>query len=232
MTVTYNLHYQHYTLYYYDRGGNLTKTVSPEGVDRLLTKPAGREDTTNYTLATTYDYNTLKQLVRQNTPDGGTSNFVYNNLGQLRFSQNARQQEDSAYSYSKYDYLGRITEVGESSLGGALSFVSLDDSTYLLADTLTGTSFPLSGNTEQTWTFYSSKVSRANYMGVKSQRFLQNRVSYTATHNKNGDTSYTCFSYDPHGNVEWLQQDIPGFSSAWLAYEYDLISAKAESKIQ
>ena len=34
----------------------------------------------------------------------------------------------------------------------------------------------------------------------------------------------TCYSYDPHGNVEWLSQHIPGLGINYVRYEYDLIS--------
>ena len=71
----------HYTLYYYDQAGNLSRTVPPEGV-KLLTPNAllqVREDReaqqervfTEHELATTYSYNSLNQLVSQDMPDHG-----------------------------------------------------------------------------------------------------------------------------------------------------------------
>ncbi|MEM9982472.1 MAG: hypothetical protein AAF734_08250, partial [Bacteroidota bacterium] len=55
----------HYTLYYYDRAGRLTKTVPPAGV-RPLTE-VSRANRPAHTMTTTYDYNSLQQLVYQNT---------------------------------------------------------------------------------------------------------------------------------------------------------------------
>ena len=151
----------HYTLYYYDRAGNLTQTVPPKGVDRLTLSDADnaaintirRDDPTrvsedrannltpNHTFQTDYRYNSLNQLIYQNTPDGGESRFGYDELGRLVVSQNAKQkdnqttepyivflpQEDGPdimetrtrlvsspqYSYTYYDELGRVVEVGE-----------------------------------------------------------------------------------------------------------------------
>jgi hypothetical protein len=84
--------YYHYTLYYYDRAGNLTATVAPKGVSDLQSNvnniPKSRNDHPDYTYKTTYEYNSFKQLVSQTTPDGGESRFIYNDV-QLRFSQNA-----------------------------------------------------------------------------------------------------------------------------------------------
>ena len=68
-----------------------------------------------HTLVTRYQYNSINQLVGQQTPDAGNSDFFYNNKGQLKLSQNAQQAIDLKYSYTKYDEQGRIVEVGEVS---------------------------------------------------------------------------------------------------------------------
>jgi len=72
----------HFTLYYYDQAGNLIKTVPPEGVEKLnvadpILLSAISNDRANGThniltshrLATTYQYNSLNQLVSQSMPD-------------------------------------------------------------------------------------------------------------------------------------------------------------------
>ncbi|MCG8576379.1 MAG: hypothetical protein MI810_15940, partial [Flavobacteriales bacterium] len=66
-------------------------------------------------MVTNYKYNSLQQLVEQTTPDGGTTKFWYDELGRLIVSQNARQagETENVYSYTIYDVLGRIKEVGE-----------------------------------------------------------------------------------------------------------------------
>jgi len=59
------LGYHHFTLYQYDRAGNLITTVPPEGVKENI-------GSANYehNLETKYAYNSLNQLIRQETPDG------------------------------------------------------------------------------------------------------------------------------------------------------------------
>jgi hypothetical protein len=52
-------------------------------------------------------------VISQHSPDGGLSNFWYDRLGRLTISQNAKQKIDTNYSYTLYDTLGRITEVGQ-----------------------------------------------------------------------------------------------------------------------
>ncbi len=129
-TVTAPVSEYHYTLYYYGQAGNLIKTVPPEGVDLSkfttsnwgTTVAAARKNYSsavpNHKLVTIYRYNTLNQVVAQQTPDAGKSEFWYDRLGRLAISQNAKQkfhyiENGRSYSYTLYDYIGRITEVGE-----------------------------------------------------------------------------------------------------------------------
>ena len=198
--------YYHHTLYYYDRAGNLVQTVPPEGVDAdntLSTHPS-------HTLQTQYKYNSIGQLVEQSTPDGGTTKFWYNSVGQLRLSQNDKQLTDQQFAYSKYDNLGRIIETG------------LTDYISTFADSLDIGGFPRSsaGNEEQVFTVYTTPAG-ITYYG-ESQNYTLNRVSYSY----NAAGVKTVYSYDPHGNVEWIVQHIPGLGDNYIRYEYDLISGK------
>ncbi|MEO1652008.1 MAG: malectin domain-containing carbohydrate-binding protein, partial [Bacteroidota bacterium] len=96
-------------------------------------------------------------------------------------------------------------------------------------DSIAG-AYPCYHTVEQTFTVYSQAApGNVSYCeNGQGQRYLQNRVSYTYTYNKSQPDSavYTYYSYDPHGNVEWIVQEIPGISRKSTAYEYDLISGK------
>ncbi|WP_133055343.1 hypothetical protein, partial [Niastella koreensis] len=124
----------HYTLYYYDQAGNLVKTIPPAGVDVsklgwarawsdsvTIARRNKQKLTPNHALPTQYRYNTLNQVMAQQSPDGGMSEFWYDRLGRLTISRNARQkgaganEDNRLYSYTRYDSLGRITEVGQVS---------------------------------------------------------------------------------------------------------------------
>ncbi len=235
--LSYGLKQHHYTLYYYDRAGNLMRTVPPKGVNPLQGIDITRENTPSHTMVTRYNYNNMGQLVAQNTPDGGTSQFIYNNLGQLRFSQNAEQAkpEHNTISYTKYDELGRVVEVGESELGG-VPYPGIDDSdfTALAASDITSLDqqnlpmdeiYPtLEQNTAQrTNTYYNTLADNINYES-KPQQYLRNRISYTTHENVDGELSATYYSYDAHGNVKWLANSLPGLGLRYTAYQYDLIS--------
>jgi len=228
LELLYGLPYHHYTLYYHDRAGNLVKTVPPKGVElQDLTQQniKDRQVHPNHSLVTKYEYNSLGQLIMQATPDGGASNFIYNKAGQLRFSQNAQQKDDYTFSYTKYDELGRVIETGENEV---INIKTLKDPIYLESPAHGLLSYPVSKNTQRSVTVYNEPFSGITYAG-QPQRYLQNRVSYIYADedgtDKSGDEIYTCFSYDPHGNVEWMVQIIPGLPSNYIAYEYDLISS-------
>ncbi len=217
--------FYHYTLYYYDRAGNLVQTVPPKGFVPLA-ETATRATNTSHTMKTSYAYNTLGQLVKQNTPDGGTSEFWYDNKGRLRLSHNARQASGT-YSYTNYDALGRIVEVGEKTGLGT------DGQAHVDANETTAS------GTDRTITTYTSTAGYpiASPWNGRTQRNLRNRVSRTMT-DVDGNTGTTAdqvvtyYSYDPHGNVEWLVQAIPasveGLTTvlACIEYDYDIISGK------
>ncbi|HET6227056.1 MAG TPA: hypothetical protein VFF27_12295, partial [Bacteroidia bacterium] len=184
-SISYSQGFYNYTLYYYDRAGNLVRTVPPNGVNYkdasnvLVTK---RSQHNAHKFVTKYWYNSIKQLVRQETPDGGQTNFWYDFKGQLRASQNAKQKLAGKYSYTKYDPLGRITEVGES---------SDSISTFNKVWNLNTANFPVNNNKERTYTVYTTPASYIYYQNFQPQRYLQNRVSYTYT----DDNVYTYYSY-------------------------------------
>lgn len=204
-TAGYSLGYYHYTLYYYDRAGNLIKTVPPNGV--IENDAYTRTTHPPHRFVTEYEVNSLKQIVRQKSPDGGETQFWYNNLGQLRFSQNSKQlaMGNQTYSYSKYDPLGRIIQVGQVS-NADVAQVNIP-------------AYPTSGITQVTSTGYTYPLMGGVSLSGRPQRYLQNRVSFTAV-----DNNYTFFSYDPYGNVEWMINSQPVIGQTTVAYEYDLIS--------
>lgn len=234
-TLAYEQVTHHYTLYYYDRAGQLTQTVPPQGVEvfdevaiqgvkDFRTDRSGSADVPAHRMRTQYYYNSLGQLVQQETPDGGTTRFIYDDLNRLRLSQNAKQAENNAYSYSKYDELGRLVEVGEStSTGPDFSDPAAAANYELIADP----NFPATNNSYISRTTYSTPA-LVDYYG-QNQRYLQNRVSYVWS-DEDGNLStlddryFIYYSYDPHGNVEWMIQDDPMLGKNYVAYNYDLIS--------
>lgn len=232
LSLSYDLNYDFYTLYYYDRAGNLARTVSPKGVDISATERD--EVPLRHSFVTAYDYNSLRHRIKSVSPDAGTIKYLYNDIGQLRFSQNARQADvndvenengETRYTYSKYDKLGRIIEVGDAPLSATEEFVATLNNKNLLQDQ---PAFPTMNTDEETFTVYSEPAANVTYLNQpdRPHRFLDNRISYAYTNNRNGDTVHTYYSYDPHGNVEWMANDLPQLKTNFIGYEYDLLSGK------
>jgi RHS repeat-associated protein len=198
----------HYTLFYYDRAGNLVRTVQPSGVDLSSTS---RMDHPTHTFETEYDYNFLGQTVRKKTTDGGEIIYYYDDEKRIRFSKNEKQLNNHTYSYIKYDDLGRIIEAGES-----------DEDYANLESNVNSSIFPGTGN-NRTFSVYTQACP---YLpATASQNYLRNRISYVHHDNE----SYIAYSYDPHGNVKTLYTFVPGLCLSKndvkiTDYEYDLIS--------
>lgn len=240
-TATYHQKEYHFTLYYYDQANNLVRTVPPKGVhriqnaDSLTAIKAHRSNSVNpskvplHSMFTSYKYNTLNQLTWQQTPDGGISEYWYDRLGRLTVSQSARQKAENAYlySYTIYDEVGRIQEVGQMSQASSMTESKARDSVQLIS-WLASTS-----RAQITNTFYDNAINETidDQFGSTEQENLRNRVSaitYKETHT--ADYSYASFySYDIHGNVAHMVHDYEGLENLkqryfHLEYEYDLIS--------
>jgi RHS repeat-associated protein len=245
--VTDTIKEYHYTLYYYDQAGSLIKTVPPKGVNPIYRqsfidsvetfKANGTSLTPAHSLITRYCYNSLNQVNIQKSPDGGVSKFWYDRLGRLTLSQNAKQSgSGNVYSYTLYDSMGRITQVGQITGGSAMTDVTAKNDADLLA-WLSGAS---STRNQITQTVYDTAYSPINGLFL-SQQNLRNRVSYSQLTNNATDAypaSASYYSYDIHGNVDTLLQDYgnsTGIANAMntsgnrfkkLVYNYDLISGK------
>ena len=242
----------HYTLYYYDQAGNLVKTIPPKGVNPIYRqtwidsvesfKKTGTQLVPSHTYPTRYCYNSLNQVNIQKSPDGGVSKFYYDRLGRLTVSQNAKQNGiGKVYSYTLYDSLGRITEVGQitgdSTMIDAIAKDSMRLRSWFTRNTLL--------RCQITKTIYDTAYSPIVGLTLTQQN-LRNRVSYTQvidTATNTYPTSATYYSYDVHGNVDTLVQDFGSSNGKinamnWyngsqsgnrfkkIVYNYDLISGK------
>jgi RHS repeat-associated protein len=237
-TDTYKDKEKHYTLYYYDQGGNLVQTVPPAGVVPFATSdlasvqlaraegirkvPAHLDN-----LITKYWYNSLNQVFKQKTPDADVSLFWYDALGRLTLSQNAQQRLDSKFSYTRFDSLGRTVEVGVGFAPWGTSPCTTDDDCYQraisVAENISG---GIRNKTEITQTRYDEMATGYDYPADFQPTNLRNRVAVT-TFSEDGSTeSYsTHYTYDVAGNVKTLLHRIPELN-ALTARAYVFISPR------
>ncbi len=243
-TVNYNTSEYHYTLYYYDQAGNVVKTVPPAGVviDRSATwlnnvkaaRAKKQKLAPAHSKTTLYRYNTLNQVVEQQSPDAGVARFWYDRLGRLVVSQNSGQAALQNYTYSLYDGQGRLVEVGQLNSGTQITD-DISRNQGLLAQWLSNARTTYTQITHTNYDVVYAPLSQL----VLSADNLRNRVSWTALYNNVNDlisgnySSAAFFSYDMHGNVDTLLQDYKlgaladaGNRFKKIVYRYDLISGK------
>lgn len=276
-TATFNDKEYHYTLYYYDQAGNLIQTVPPKGVDRFeavldqdkielarntpdyyALNPADQPEIRPvHDYNTQYHYNSLNQLVWQSTPDGGESYFGYDKLGRLVVSQNAKQkaynltEDHEQFSYTRYDALGRIIEVGEMTVEEDVYGFNENGRLITLVDgelvEVSAVNFPINLGTNL---IAQEEVTRTQYdelFGIESTKF----ADYSADNTRNRITGVyyfetftgvlaaydnaTFYDYDVHGNVKEMLQDINDEHLEELEqdvkkvnYEYDLVSGNVK----
>ncbi|NIG52803.1 RHS repeat domain-containing protein [Chitinophaga sp. Cy-1792] len=245
-TLDYSSSEYHYTLYYYDQAGNLVKTIPPAGAvvdmspDWLtkVTVARGQYDemVPAHKMATQYRYNVLNGVKLQSTPDGGESQFWYDKLGRLAVSQNAKQKGVNAYSYTRYDALGRIVEVGELT-----SATAMTDEISMMESTLSGW-LTAADATRKDIVVTSYDVPYSPIETELVAENLRNRVAYSSKypdHNSliSGAHDFASYySYDIVGNVKTLLQDFnagsmktSGNRFKHLDYNYDLVSGKVNT---
>jgi len=240
LTMQYDDKQYQYTLYYYDQAGNLAKTVPPAGVVLLdhaqalqvaVIRAAGYTtvSTPGHFKTTEYRYNTLNQVIWQQTPDAGESNFFYDGLGRIVASQNAEQRLGNFFSYTKYDLLGRMVESGKlnSTLINATLTRNFDGWIFFINNQST--------RTEITLTHYDDALPGIDTrFGTGGQTNLRKRVaSVLSFENKtmldqNTYVHATHYRYDFEGNVNKLIQDYPNglIGDKTIEYDYDLQSGK------
>jgi RHS repeat-associated protein len=189
-------------------------------------------------MATTYEYNSFNQVKKQFSPDGGTSEFWYDRLGRLVASQNEEQRlgadtyglGTNRFSYTKYDALGRITEVGEKTNASANPRISnFLDIAQVNAFLNTGASAQI------TKTIYDQAL--FPYQNPSTSRKRVSATTYQDTEAETDpDASY--YSYDIMGNVKTLIQRSKMLVAAdnsngekRIDYQYDLISGKVNKVI-
>lgn len=255
----YSIKEYNYTLYYYDRAGNLVHTVPPASV-QPITNPVTITNAINFvnntggsavypahslnnitgidSYVTHFQYNSFDLPLVMVTPDGGETTYLYDNAGRLAASQNAKQTPLTKYSYTLYDELGRIKEVG--SIKASTDILTAD---IVKNPTLWASFVSAHAKSEVTQTFYDVYLNTIiNSQFTGGQQNLRNRISgvtFEKAFDSNKDTyDYgTFYSYDDHGNAKEIVQHNPVISFAsnnqykHIEYEYELISSNVTKTI-
>ncbi|HTA81721.1 MAG TPA: kelch repeat-containing protein [Bacteroidia bacterium] len=249
----------HYTLYYYDQAGNLVKTVPPQGVHPITLTTTVQNNINTFrnsgevsgsptypvdSFQTHYFYNTLNEPIKQQTPDGDSVHYWYDLAGRICLSQNALQRP-LLYSYTQFDALGRVNEVGQVStvpqslpscfhcVGCTIAYGVLP----VLPDTFTRKAAELQNfintgtKTQVTHTYYDSITYGSIPLAQQNLRKRIASITYEEVSDNNIKTYDNAihYTYDIEGNVASILIDVPHDSVVKqhykrINYYYDLVS--------
>lgn len=216
------------------------KTISNIDYEYYNYPPDGSGD--EYKPYCTYnEYNTVGQLIKKYSSDADSVRYKYDDNGNLRFMQDGNYQDggDDLVFY-QYDELNRLITVGDATSDHYIPrWKDSLDANITYDGTVSGHpewDFELAasdGNTK----YYVKRVYDAEppYQQANSPwaeatdpgnlTNLTGRLAADACYDLiSGHWSYTYYSYDSYGNIEWIKYDFPGsdIGIKTLAYEYDL----------
>ncbi|MEL6865014.1 MAG: polymorphic toxin-type HINT domain-containing protein [Bacteroidota bacterium] len=178
-----------------------------------------------HTMKETVVYDDLNRVSALNDPDRGLIEYVYDDEGKIRFSQDARQWSEGYFSYYSYDERGRVIETGEyrgenthffpSSLrpiSASTSSVSL----YNIRNQLDG--LPSTNRADQSFMVYDEQATNFPTSGATGYEaaFVEGRLAMT----KNDDHT-TWYKYDHKGQLVAAIQEYPEVGLKTMDYEYD-----------
>jgi RHS repeat-associated protein len=249
VTLAYSNGYTDVSYSFYNQLGQLVATIAPEGVKKLYNAGINSYVTKNdIPFVDLYEYDTKGRLVKNTTPDGGTTDMVYRKDGKLRFSKNA-SESNIQYKYLNYDQYGRQVEAGVyyDQGGNAVQFnsdLSANSSMKQILENNTQRggfeTISSSGNKLEVTTVLYDKVNTGHgltaYGYEQDEATLGGRISMTVKYGTvsvlttmGSDDIYTSatpvcrtwYNYDEEGKVIWKIQSTQGFGAKTTDYTYD-----------
>ncbi|MCY3713101.1 MAG: hypothetical protein OXH02_07415 [Gemmatimonadetes bacterium] len=207
---------------------NNRTSFSYDALDRLIstTMPERGTATNPVTATTRYAYDTLGRMVSRHHPDADAATlYKYDDLGRMRFSQDARQRAAGSsnatrkVTYTVYDDFGRVTRVGEA----AADFSRLDpERSYAFERDAT------SWRSRMTYDgggLVAGDPVAGNGTASGGPNYAQGRLT-TAQENTDADAAAEVvheYAYDHLGNARVKQVEIEGLTGAkTTAYDHDL----------
>lgn len=218
--------YDYWSYTYYNDLGQVVASIAPNGVI------IGDSNLPNF--VTRYKYDQLGRLIETTSTDEGTTQYVYSTDGKIRFSQNQEQRNATTkrFSYTNYDYLGRLIEAGEYSMSGTGYYVF---ETHEVATPGPNSALAIIDNTGYTGitrkTDPNNRCSDYSYIEYDAQatdfvsqgsRMKQNYLIGQVAKTENA-AAKTWYSYDEFGQLEWTIQNITGLGNKIIDYTYDYL---------
>lgn len=222
--ISYYPTYSDFTYNFYDNMGRIVASMTPRGTEEIIANGgvAGYTKTT-LPFTTLYTYDFQGRLLSMSEPDAGETRYIYREDGQIRFSQNATQEADAAYSrfsVTSYDELGRPIESMEYKVDFNAAHVRdfnnyfTNTNGHVLVINESGPFYTASASERVDWikTYYDKVVAQPGVPAaistrIGSQDFLSGAVSSTES-----EEVQSWYSYDEQGRVTWFLQHFKRLS--------------------
>ena len=191
-----------------------------------------------HTMPQTYVYDGLNRLVAVEDPDRGRTEYIYDEEGKLRFSQDAWQRGRNAFSYLSYDARGRVIEDGEY-IGSSFTFpagyyanqnTSGSTNIYTIKDQLDGLTNANGDRKDQSFYTYDEAAPDVPIGTVGNDyqsTFVEGRLSKSSNANRT-----TWYKYDFEGQLSATVQSYPVIGLKTMDYEYDCFNRLVRSTYQ
>jgi YD repeat-containing protein len=187
-----------------DPGNSPVEIQASQTISSMLGLPTQVSDPRGLPYNNTYDF--FGRPLTKSSPDAGTSKYMYDRAGRLRFmldSAGIAANPDNTL-YWKYDALGRVIEKGIIQTDwSAITSSNANDPTY--------------PSSPSTW--------RKKYAYGTSQAYEVGRLLQVLTNNNNDNSAEVVetFAYDKYGNVlnSTLQENDYSSDVYSTMYEYD-----------
>ncbi|MFM2480360.1 RHS repeat domain-containing protein [Celerinatantimonas sp. YJH-8] len=191
-----------------NRGNQVLKAVqqifNPAGqIIRVLHPNSFNAPTPEQDFITQSQYNFLGQLTARTTTDSGTTQYIYDPTGRIRFSTTAQTNAQGVILYKKYDALGRIIEEGQ------IAQTWDPEQLQTIADHQP--EYPQNNN----WDTFNS------YDGTGKESTLLGRLWKTQKRNPGAIIIENSYQYDHFGHTTENQLSVSGQSPQRSQYSYD-----------
>lgn len=198
--------------------------------EELLANPQYTEAPVN--MANTYTYDPMGNLVEDETPDAGSTEFVHDHRFRVVFSRNAEQAQQGLFSYTLYDYSNRPVETGEFNQGHAANtsnyrFQAYGEDPATLAPgevsthTITNSpeSLPVGARQERVFLQYDHYTLPVGFPSGYTQQYTDGQLVRLEN-----DHEVSYFSYDMQGRLDWQVNYDPDASTYHtFDYSYDIL---------
>ncbi len=213
------------TEYQYDTAGNLVTVRPPNWF-----APPGGSTAGSWAVQSTYTFEGW--LASRTTPDAGTTRYLYDNAGRLRFwmDANGAAASPNIVTYNKYDTLGRTVETGY-----------IQDANYnwgangaALAAKANTPAFPIVDPAQSSDPNYAAgawaKLWTYDFNGDVNALYLIGRLWQTAINN-GASPDYERLAYDASGNITTRTTRVNGYAATDYSFGYTYNNQNAVATI-